>query len=278
MRQANGLVRAPDGSLWLNDPPNARFTVFDSEGVFRRQHPVTITGYGFLWFGFFDRRGRLVDPIFSRRTPDDRRPAYRVFSPDLATADTIDALDCSDGRPRPEPWRFAREGGMTYMQVPYTAGPVSAVDFPDAQWCGWSSEFRLEKRALADGTVLATLRGSAEALPVTGRDRDSIRDDIAARLPNARPDLSAIPSRKPILRRAFVDHQHRVWVGVTIPGPERRFDVFDGSGRQLGTVRTPLRFTDYHPIVIEGDLLYGVVLAEDDVPQVVRARLVAPGK
>lgn len=277
LREANGMLRGPDGNLWLNDPPNGRFTVLDSEGAFLRHHTVSILGYGYLWLGFFDTRGRLVDPIFLQNGADDRRPAFRVFSPDLATADTVRGLDCTDGRPVPPPWRFAREGGTMYMGVPFAAGPISAFDFPDAQWCGWSSEFRMEKRSLRGGQVLATLRGTARALAVTGRERDSIRHDITASVPNAHPDLSAIPSRKPIIRRTFVDDRHRVWVDVSIPQLGTRFDLFDASGRALGTVETPLRFSVYHPLLIEEDTLYGIVLGEDDVPQVVRARIV-PGR
>ncbi len=273
MRQANGMIRAPDGTLWLNDPPNARFTVFDSEGAFLRHHTAPNTGYGFMWFGFFDPSGRLVDPIYYRREANDRRPVFRMFSRDMSSADTVWALDCGVARATPEPWIFRTDGRTTYMQIPFAAGSVSALDFPVAQWCGWSSEYRLRKRALPDGNEIGSLQGTVPGPAVTDRERDSIRADLATKYPGARPDLSAIPAHKPIIRRVFVDDRHRVWVMVNVPGPGSRFDVFDATGRPLATLETPIRMTPYHPILIEGEKLYAVILDQDDVPMVIRGRI-----
>ncbi|MGV3709561.1 MAG: hypothetical protein ACO1Q7_12035 [Gemmatimonas sp.] len=47
MRKANGMVLARDGKVWINDPSNARFTIFAPDGKFASQslHPINSYGY-----------------------------------------------------------------------------------------------------------------------------------------------------------------------------------------------------------------------------------------
>lgn len=273
-RNANGLARAPDGTIWANDPANSRFTVLDAEGNFLRHHAVTVNGYGYLWFGFFDPSGRLVEPLFVRAAdPKDRRGALRAFTAGLAGVDTLWTLDCGEGWTPPPPWRFKHGDGYAMVGVPFSAGPVSVLDVPDAQWCGWNSEYRLHRRSLSRGDTLATVRGRADALPVTRRERDSIVADLERRFPGARVDGSAIPERKPVIRHAFVDPLGRLWVRLARRDPGTRFDIYDRSGKAVAVLETGLDPTIYHTPILDGDRMYVVVAGEDDVPQVVRARL-----
>lgn len=89
----------------------------------------------------------------------------------------------------------------------------------------------------------------------------------------------------PALAAAHVGPNGRVWVQrVAIPSEAEEdeapldpmnpgspdWDVFEGAGRWLGTVRLPERFT---MMAIRDDALYGVVRDALDVQRVVRLRL-----
>jgi hypothetical protein len=71
-REPNGIRVAPDGSLWVNDHRNARFTVFTADGAYAKQVTVPPWGYGWRWDGVIDTQGRVLETIpFAR--PEPRR-------------------------------------------------------------------------------------------------------------------------------------------------------------------------------------------------------------
>ena len=60
---ANGLAHVPDGTIWVNDPGNGRFSVFRADGTFLRQQVVPINSYGYIWAAVIDSKNRVNDPI-----------------------------------------------------------------------------------------------------------------------------------------------------------------------------------------------------------------------
>src|SRR5207244_1014807 len=59
----DGMALAPDGLVWVHDPQNARFSIFDQEGKFVRQQLALTNGYGYVWQGGIDRQGRIWDHL-----------------------------------------------------------------------------------------------------------------------------------------------------------------------------------------------------------------------
>ena len=91
-------------------------------------------------------------------------------------------------------------------------------------------------------------------------------------------DESKIPDEKPLANSFFVDQQGYLWVALDGPesGSQRAFDLFNPTGQYLGTVVAPFLLQVSPTPVVRGDVLYGVVRDEFDVPFLVRARLSGP--
>jgi sugar lactone lactonase YvrE len=92
-----------------------------------------------------------------------------------------------------------------------------------------------------------------------------------------RVDPDRIPGVKPAASKLYVAEDGYLWVGRILPTAARAgsvFDVFDPEGRLMGQVTLP--FIPSLPPVIRGTLMVAVV--ERQVPYVVRARIVRPGR
>lgn len=68
-----------------------------------------------------------------------------------------------------------------------------------------------------------------------------------------------------------LDEEELATLGMPVFVGSPEWDVFDSQGRFLGVVTMPSRFT---PTVFRGDRVYGVWQDEQDVPYVVRLRVV----
>jgi len=273
-RFANGILRAPDGTVWVHDPGNARLAVLGADGALLRHHSMINNGYGAIWGGAFDEAGRLWDPVFLLVEGRPAR-ALRRFSPDLVRADTLEIPGCAEGRRSPEPYEFAGSDNRRIMVgVPFSPGAIGALDPEGAMWCGWNQEYVLVRRRLGSGDTIAVVRGTAGPQPVTASERDSALAAIRARAPGARPDPSRIPDRKPVLVQTTVDPLHRLWVRVADGRPGVRYDVFGPGGAPLATARAEFSPVPWFPPVVDGDRFYTIVYDEDEVPFVVRARIV----
>lgn len=93
-------------------------------------------------------------------------------------------------------------------------------------------------------------------------------------------DRSKIPGSKPSTASFFIDDEGNLWVERQVAADDaddagRIFDLFDGEGRFLGTVRLPfsLEWSQPEPIVREG-VIWGVTRDEVGAEYVVRGRVV----
>ena len=88
-------------------------------------------------------------------------------------------------------------------------------------------------------------------------------------------DVAVSPSAKyTILKRAGLLERLQPVQPAHRAGTLATFDVYDARGRQVATASTAIAFLRSIPLYIRGDNVYGVVLDSDDVPYVVRARIV----
>jgi hypothetical protein len=272
-QNANGIARAPDGTLWLNDPANARFTALDSDGAFISSFPVGSAGYGFLWVGGVDRAGRLFDEIYLPNAAG-YRTALRRFSVDRKQVDTLSLPDCADpARPTPQLYVIKSNNMEAHITVPFTAGPVTAIDPAGYAWCGMNDGYLITKTALGRDAPVAVVRRAAEPLPVTRQDREKALAPNRERFPGAVFDESRIPKVKPLIERLVVDDRSRLWVKRTTADGHTQFDVFGPDGKAVAVVDSPLHLDGWGPLRIEGDRFYGIARNEDDVPFVVRLRV-----
>lgn len=274
---ANGMLRAPDGRLWLNDPSNNRFTVLAPDGALHATYPVQIRGYGYVWRAYFDSTGTLFEEISIRVDTAYARRLQRIRADGEAlVTDTLPRFPCDSLG------RTIDQGGPVYrtpngfMQVPYAASPLQAIDIDHGAWCTTGQSYEIHHFTLDDHATGAVARGTRPAVPVSAAERDSAERrirDFFQKTAGTNPDLSLIPAQKPTLRSLHVDPVGRLWVGVNTTDPGYSWDLFDRTGRLLAAVRAPFGIAPYQPVVFQGDRIYAVA-ADTDVPTIVRARLV----
>jgi sugar lactone lactonase YvrE len=280
IQQANGMIQAPDGTIWVNDPANARFSVFRPDGSFMGQHTIPIAGYGYLWGATIDTGGRVYDPI---SVPDGKggyTSRFRRFAATGAVLDTIASPTCAptSSATRRSVWRAeSKTGASMGMTVPFMPSVQAAADPRGFVWCTPSAAYHVVRIRLERGDTVAVIDRKVSGPPVTAAERQAaIRraDSVFKRYDRVDADYSLIPKVKPVIAALDVDDGGRLWVRrTTSDATSTAFDVFDETGKLLATARAPFRMSNHWHPVIRGDVMYTVVLDADDVPNVVRARI-----
>ncbi len=275
---ANGLQRAPDGTLWVNDPLNHRIDRFDAEGGVLPEITLPFFGYGYIWDAWFEADSSLYEAIYVRvDTTTVQR--YRRISLDLSRIDTLDIEACiglRGGPPRETAFRFGAPGRQSFMGIPFVPMGMRRFDRHGHAWCGQSDAYQLTRVGISGGdTVRVT--GARTPLPVTAAERDSVIGEIREFMKKIRvtedPDFSRIPTVKPLLKTILVDDAQRLWVQPVSADSGAWYDVYGPDGRAVATVRSPLGFSPYQPVVFKGDRVWFVASDADGVPKVVRGRV-----
>ncbi|TVP54272.1 MAG: 6-bladed beta-propeller [Gemmatimonadales bacterium] len=269
---ANGLAIHPeDGSVWVVDPGNGRYSVFESNGDFRTTHPRPIGYFAIPWPGGFDHDGRLHDVA----------PGGLVRLNDEGVAvDTI-ALP-EDDTPRIRVTAGDGSGLMT-MAPPFGPRLHWYFDPRGMVWTAVSDAFHFTARDV-DGEVRRVVRRPHDPVPVSRAEGDSVvrvmREQIAQfsqRSPQVEGDMTP-PSHRPAFTTFVVDDQGRLWVEPSrASDAPRELHVFDPEGRFLGPVAVdPGLRISYPRTHFRGDHLYAVVTDDLDTPYVVRYRIHRP--
>ena len=289
--RANGLLLVRD-TIWANDPSNGRWSAWSAvDGRYTGQITIPILSFGFLWEAGLDAEGRIVDPISvigSRSGPDGtplREPRWRRVRTDGRVVDTIPAPACAQRNP---PAKIAFSGMNTkrapgallntFIQIPFLPRPLAVMDGRGGIWCSPNDEYTLIHIGLERGDTLHAVRRPYARLPLARAARDSAIDEARkslARFEVVDADYSLVPSAHPVFDRLAADDKGQLWARrVVKPGAPLQFDVFDGRGRQVAVATTVIPFVPLHPVHVRGDHVYGMIVDEEDVPHVVRARIV----
>jgi sugar lactone lactonase YvrE len=287
--QPNGFARSPDGNIWVNDPANHRFTVLRDDGSYLKDVRSELTGFGYIWNGYFDASGRMVNPV-SVANPKAVAPngidvsrSYHVAlerrSMASNRADTIPELQCTGPGAIDHEWSGRSAHGGITMGVPFKPYRNVARSPHEFGWCAFGSQYAVYRLGLQHGDTLQVIHGTARAIPVTAAERDTAVERAKAtfRRSQVDPDLvkaGDVPAVKPILIGLMLDDQNRLWVRLTpaIKG-HTRYDVYNAKGVEIGTIDLPVLIREYPDPLIRGNKLYGVVLDADDVPSVMRFRI-----
>jgi len=272
-RMAIGMDWAPDGTLWVLDPSNNRFSVIDTSGAFLGGKPSVGGIMSVPWPGGFDDAGWLYH--YAPRPSDNQRGIELVlvrYDTTLAPHDTIEIPQYAGER---EFFLLQNENAYMRTPVPFSPDLEWRLTRSGEIWSALTGEYRLI-RCDAGGDTSRIIVRAFEPIPVTDQDVDSAVAGMEwfTRM-GGKIDRSKFPTVKPALETFFVDDGGRVWVlPVTAPDDDDRvLDVFDAAGRYLGRVVLPFRLDTYAPPIIRGDTMYAVTRGELDVPFVVRARI-----
>ncbi len=275
-RNPVGLALAPDDdALWVIDPGNARYTVFDSAGALRASHTRPFAFFALPWPGGFDRDGRFHDI----GTLGEALAFVRLADPEAPTDTPADTFRIpADEAPR---LLVSRADGTPVASIvpPFASRLQWRFDPRGFVWTAEDGRFRFVQQTLTGDTVRIVSRGH-EPVPVTAAEADSARraveEIVAANAgPGGRVDGELrVPDRKPALQAFFMDREGFLWVEPSrASGASRALEVFDPHGVFLGPVDVPLRLELRGTLpVVRGDALYGVITDELEVPRVVRMR------
>jgi hypothetical protein len=253
---ATGMTLDATGRLWVLNQGNLRYSVFDSAGSLVAEWPRRFTNIRSAeWVSVFGLDGELREAIFY---PD---PVVRVRTAliryDTLTRTPVDTTPVA-GVPEGTPFGWA-------YRVLTARG----------WWSGVANRYRIWHTTYRRDTV----RIITKVHPQTGlseAERDSAERharDLRRRATGTAPQLET--RARPLFRGLVVDDLEYLWVVLSEPGDvdSTDLDVFDPSGRFLGTVTVSPRIAARSPMVIRGAHLYFVAKDELDVPFLVRATI-----
>lgn len=272
LRNAEGIILARDGKLWVRDAANARFSVFSAEGVFEKSWTTKFCMSQGAWTPQLDRAGRIVDQDCIVSAGRALNQAVLAYHTDMSRVDTLfDVPDCGSRE-------FAQSGtwitpvprGMRFREIPFAPRTLTAIGATGALWCTTNSAKYEIVRTTPGVRDTVRIARAAPRIPVTSAEHDSIVADIESKGPTGL-DFGRIPKEKPVIDRLTIDDQGRLWVRHTNARGAIEFDIYDERGRFLATAELGVyKSTTYQPFTVRGDNVYAVVLDDDDVQHVVR--------
>lgn len=275
MRDAEGIVLAPDGKLWVRDAANARFSIFNASGEFERSWVMQFCSSQGMWDPRTDPAGRIIDEdctVVDERAVGAAAVAYHT---DLSRVDTIAPMPSCGTEALAEAgtWIYKIQNGMVYRSIPFRAIHVSVLGPRGESWCAPNASRYEILRLEAGATDTMRITREVEPVPVTTRERDSVIAQIEEKGPTGL-DFNRIPAVKPAIERLTIDDRGRLWMRRTTGAGAIEFDIYDAEGTALATaVMGSYRTSPYRPFIVRGDDLYVVVLDADDVEQIVRFRI-----
>lgn len=279
LREANGILVAPDGTIWVHDHGNLRVTVFTAEGAYQRQIPADARFYGWRWDGAFDAGKRLVHRVLIIEGATSRRYAWQGRDLKGSRADTIPIAGAGlEAPPKPgSVWQAEFPNGRRRMGAyPFREPVTEAFDPAGAVWTSVPGEYRLVKVTLRGDTVAQATR-NIRPYPIPEPVRDAaiqrIRDMIKSALKHD-VDFANVPRTYAFVGQLAVDERGRVWARRDqADSTITEFDVFSPAGVYQFTAVLKKRIDRYGRLLFARNALYAVALDDDDLPAIVRAPL-----
>ena len=219
----NGFARSPDGNIWVNDPANHRFVVLRDDGAHIKDVPSALTGFGYIWNGYFDAAGRMVNPISlpnpkpSAPNGIDRSNSYHAMlerrSMASNKADTIPEPTRLPSGTAVRSWSGRGAHGGMVMGIPFQSYPSLARSPQDFGWCADGGQYAVYRLRLGRGDTLQVIRGKTVAIPVTGAERDSAVAAAKALFVRSHfdPGIASagdVPPTKPVIIGLTLDDQN----------------------------------------------------------------------
>lgn len=275
IKNANGMLVAADNTVWVNDPANARYSIFTPDGKFSHQILLGSGGYSYRWSAWQDNTtGEVVEQRIGRDAT-----GWRRIGKTGNVAGTIATTDCPNGSVNIGFIHAESPGGsMMNASYPFNIGGGVAPVGNGTAWCAdtRSTKVVLVNMAKNDTILKATLDYPAIPVPAAERTEGIERiEKMIAKYATNNLDKSKIPTTKPGIAAISVDNDGRLWVqhGVPFGQKSTTLDVFDSKGKHMGRVVVPVKQSTFMPIRARGNTMWLTVLDDDDVPHIVQYTL-----
>ena len=277
MRNAEGMVVDRRGRIWVRDAANARFTVFNAEGELEKSWTMKFCWSQGIWFPQVDASHRIVDFDCVVPPGGGRALGYAVvaYRGDQSGVDTLWTRPECGTRELSEAgtWITRSEKSTMYRSIPFAPFPIGALGPSGETWCAPNSSRYEIMRLLPGAKDTVRITRNVPVVPVTRGERDSIIATFEEKGPSGL-DFDRIPRAKPAIETIRVDDQGRPWVRRADASGKTSFDVYSAGGQLLATVDFgAYRNPPFMPFVVRGNMIYAVVLDEDDVQHVVRLEI-----
>ena len=263
----SGIAIAPDGSIWVSDPGNARMIVFNPDGTHKAVYPFRRTINSFPWDGVFLESGDLVDHVGKYRPADDEYGTLirqRVSATALTTTDSL---------------RLGNVPERLYMSPPPNRGSVlpmtPALYFAIAPqgyvWLANTSEYRIRKVGF-DGKELAAARQTVTPISMSRARRQAIVDGFAKSRMNI--DIDRLPTKLPIIGELIGTRDGGVWISRNDTAAHAivTYDRYDAAARAQRAVTVRISLGYPAPIVTRHGY-FAIDRSSADLPALVRYRL-----
>ena len=273
--QAGAVDVARNGEIWVMGMSLGRVSIFDSAGTYLRGERT-------------NAGGRIMKPYPGGFDPMGR---YNVVTPPAVTRgmarfdqsfNPIDIIPLPEDPVEGEYFERLNEDGVATMSasVPFQGFMTWRFSPTGTVWMLLTGRYELIETTTG-GEVLRRVTKDHEPIPVTAEERERAIEDLDWFTSQGGViDRSKIPGSKPSTASFFIDDEGNLWVEQQVAADDaddagRVFDVFDGGGRFLGTVRLPfsLEWSRPEPIVREG-VIWGVTRDGVGAEYVVRGRVV----
>lgn len=271
-RDAEGIVIVPDGTLWVRDAANARFSLFNAEGGFQASWTMKFCWSQGEWSPQPDKKGRIIDRDCVPSRSRESRNVVLAYHTDKSRVDTLGRMPvCGEaGLNEAGTWITRTARSDSYQVIPFAARSSEALGPEGALWCVPNSSRYVILHLLTGAKDTIRIARRAPKVPVTPAERDSIIAGFESKGPSGL-DFSRIPREKPAIDRLTVDDQGRLWVHRTTTTGALAFDIFSANGRVIATAAmNGCRTSVWQPFVVRGDNAYTVCYDEDDVQYITR--------
>ncbi len=282
-----GILRPyPGDSLLAYDFSLTRASVFDAEGEFGRSYrviPPTEGGFGFAVDAFSNGTLIIKSPqIFQGGFSDGLQRRDEDHYTISVTGEFLDSVGVFPG---PEQFIQTARDGDNFM-VSVTTPPFGRTTVLVAhgmQFCFGSSDTYEIRCFQDDGTLVRIVRRVLPNRTVTPADVERLKqqelaeqeDDNSRRATERRFEEMPVAETMPAYDGLEIDAAGNMWIREYswIEGAERRWTVFDSTGRMLGDVMLPPGFTVRQ---IGEDFLLGIWRDDLDVEHVRQYELIKP--
>ncbi len=264
-----GMAWAPDGTLWIIDPGNARATIYDTAGRHLTDRGLN-SGFELApWPGRFDRHGNFYHYALDRRDEF----AYVMVKYDTQ----LNAIDTIFPPTPPEPPQVfenqTQRWGTVRARVPFTPRVVWRLDAEGRMWWAWTERYAVYVGIESDHPIAGRQRNQ---VPVTKMERDDALSGLSRfRQVGGRVDPSRIPNVKPPMRSFFLDDVNRIWLMPELANGEtgRVLEVYNADGVQQMEVALPVQLSASPQPLFRHGYIYAVERDEFDVPYLVILRI-----